>query len=93
MAEGGTVVVRREFYEVGRLVRVEEDVDRDGRVDKWEMYADGRVASIALDTGGRGRPTRRLFYGARGVVERLEEDADGDGVFRPVAGDEPGPSR
>ena len=34
--------------------------DGNGAVDKWETYAGGALAVMALDTSGRGKPDRRL---------------------------------
>jgi hypothetical protein len=78
----GKTIVRSEFYEKGALARVEEDTDGDGRVNKWERHAAGRLVELELDMQGRGFPDRRLIY-ARGGVERVEADPDGDGVFVP----------
>jgi hypothetical protein len=80
-------ITRWEFYVDGVIRRVEEDVDLNGRVDKWEVYGDdGRLAHVSFDLEGAGHPTRRLVYGAQGDVERVEEDPDGDGVFEPASG-------
>jgi antitoxin component YwqK of YwqJK toxin-antitoxin module len=65
-------VTRTEFYEGGALVRAQEDTDGNGAVDKWETYANGVVSSVAFDTEGAGRPTRRLIYGEKGQVIRVE---------------------
>ena len=43
-------------------MRVEEDVDLDGRPDKWETREQGRVATASFDEDGDGRPERRLLY-------------------------------
>lgn len=77
-------VTRREFYEAGVLQRVEEDTDGDGRVDKWEQHTNGVLSRMDLDLRKRGSADRRLIYTPRGDVERVEADADGDGVFEPV---------
>jgi len=61
-------VSRTEFFEAGKRVRAEEDGDGDGRVDKWETFRDGALASVALDTTRRGTPDRRLVYAADGTV-------------------------
>jgi hypothetical protein len=83
---GATAVTRREFFRDGALHRVEEDSDADGRLDKWETYVNGVVAELALDTTHtRGRPDRRLVYGAAGALQRIEADPDGDGRFAFVA--------
>jgi hypothetical protein len=70
-------VSRIEHYENELLVSAEEDVDGDGRMDKWETYTDGRLASVAFDTAHRGTPDRRLTYGLDGTA-RLEVDRRGE---------------
>lgn len=77
-------IVRREFYVDGTIERVEEDTDLDGGIDKWETYRGGRLVHVDLDLARQGRPTRRLVYNAEGGVDRIEADADGDGVFAPI---------
>ena len=79
------VVDRREFYRGETLVRAEEDGNLDGLADKWEIFEDGRLAEVRLDTTRRtGRPDRRLRYDAAGEFAGLEMDADGTGRFVPV---------
>jgi len=63
----------------GFLARVETDVDRDGAIDKREIYApkpgapEGRVLSIVeLDLDQAGQPRRRLHYRADGSFEKTE---------------------
>ena len=73
-------ISRTEHYEKDAQVAAEEDTDGDGRIDKWEIFAGGRLASVAFDAGHRGSPDRRLVYGADGGV-LVEVDPDGDGVF------------
>jgi len=73
-------VTRTEYYEKDTLVRAEEDGDGDGVFDKWETYEGSRLASVAFDTVHRGKPDRRLVYGADGSA-RLEVDLAGDGTF------------
>ena len=80
---------RTEFYEQDALVRAEEDGDGDGKVDKWETYESGRLASVAFDTVHRGTPDRRFVYGVDGTT-RFETDPDGTGHF--VAAETPPPS-
>jgi hypothetical protein len=75
---------RKETYDKGVLARAEEDTDGDARTDKWERYENGALTSVALDTGRRGTPDRRLVYTADGGAPRIESDPDGDGHFRPA---------
>ena len=77
-------VSRREFFERGTLARIAEDTDGDGADDKWETYAGGVLQVMALDTGRRGKPDRRLIYKPDGSLDRIEADADGSGRFQPV---------
>jgi hypothetical protein len=77
-------VSRREYFDNGALTKIEEDTDGNGKVDKWETYTDGTLSVMALDTSGRGTPDRRLIYRADGSFDRIEEDPNGSGTFRPV---------
>ena len=77
-------VSRREFFEAGNMVRVEEDTDGNGVTDKWETYAGGALVMLSLDTQGRGRPDRRLVYRPDGSLDRIESDPTGSGTFQPV---------
>jgi hypothetical protein len=77
-------VSRREFFEKGALVGVEDDTDGDGKIDKWETYRDGTLATLALDTQGRGTPDRRLIYRPDGTLGRIETDPTGSGRFEPL---------
>jgi hypothetical protein len=78
------IIVRREHYRNEALAASEEDTDSDGTIDKWSTFDEGRLAAVAFDSSHRGRPDRRLTYGADGTVV-IEEDPDGDGRFVPVA--------
>jgi hypothetical protein len=79
-------VTRTEEYARGTVTEAREDSNGDGRLDRWETYRDGVLVVLALDTSReRGRPDRRLIYRPNGTLERLEEDATGNGVFTPVA--------
>ena len=75
---------RTEFYERDALVRAEEDANTDGKVDKWETYSAGALASVAYDTRARGLPDRRLVYLPGGKLDRIEADPEGDGSFAVV---------
>jgi hypothetical protein len=78
-------ITRREFYVNGTIARVVDDTNADGKPDKWETYRDGVLARVDLDLTGSGAPIQRLTYGPSGAVTAVEVDAEGTGVFRPVA--------
>jgi hypothetical protein len=63
---------RSEIFREGRLVRIELDSDRDGRMDRWQTWENGRLTVEELDTKGTGTPDRRLVYGGRGGIARVE---------------------
>lgn len=65
-------VTRTEFYDADVLVRAEEDSDGNGAVDKWETFRNGMVSSVAFDTEGVGRPTRRLEYDDKGQARVVD---------------------
>jgi len=83
---------RTEFYENSVLVRSQDDVNGDGRPDKWDSYtprpdhAAGEpayaISSSAFDDSGSGHPERRFIYGPKGSVARVEFDRDGTGQWR-----------
>lgn len=75
-------ITRREFYANGLIQRVIDDVDGDGRPDKWETYDRGVLVQVDLDLEGKGRPTRRLHYDAAGNVTLTENEPKTDGVKR-----------
>ena len=77
-------MTRTEHYQGGGLASAEEDVDGDGKIDKWETYDGDHLASVAFDTLHRGTPDRRLKYGIDGTA-RLEVDPAGDGHFKAAA--------
>ena len=77
-------VSRREFFEQGRLARIEEDTNGDGALDKWESYVGGVLSVLVLDLQHRGKPDRKLFYRPDGTLDRIEVDPTGTGQFQPV---------
>lgn len=58
--------------------RVEIDVDFDGRTDRWEDYAEGRLRRWAV-AGPRGRPRMWTVVDGDGSPTRYEYDDDLDG--------------
>lgn len=73
---------RHAYYQGDMLVRIEEDTNADGMIDKWDRY-DGQVLrEVGFDTSfSRGRADRRALYDARGRFIGVEIDPEGDGTF------------
>ncbi len=62
-------MTRTEHYEKNALVETpEETCNGDGKIDKWETYANGFMTSLAFDTQHRGTPERRFIYGPNGLA-------------------------
>jgi hypothetical protein len=51
---------------------VESDSNRDGQIDRWQYWAQGRLASEELDTDGDGTPDRRLVFGPDARLVKVE---------------------
>lgn len=71
---------RREFYERGVMVRVEEDTNGDGRTDTWETYQDGALKVLELDEDHDGKPDRRLTYAGQDLAT-IESQPDTAGRY------------
>jgi hypothetical protein len=68
------------FYRQGRLERAEVDTDRDGIVDRWEVYSeDGKIVRVGRATRQPGRPDEWSYPDGLGGISRRELDDDGDG--------------
>ena len=76
------------FYDGRRLVRAEEDIDRDGSIDTWTFFETAGdkevVARVEKDTAKRGKPDTFETYaqlGGKTVLVKREEDKNGDGAI------------
>ena len=82
---GGYRLVQKERYQAlygpnGRIVRLLEDGDGDGRADAVVVYGPGgRPVRGELDTDADGAVDRWEHLGPDGRLERVDVDADGDG--------------
>jgi len=63
---------RAEVMKEGALARIEIDTDRDGRPDRWQDWDHGRIVSEEIDTNGDGKPDRRLVFGPKARLLRVE---------------------
>lgn len=65
-------VDRVERLKGGLIDVVEVDADRDGKPDRWQHWEKGRLQYEDIDTDADGKPDKRLRYGAKGEVVKLE---------------------
>jgi len=70
--DGDGVPERAEVMKQGVVARIEIDSDRDGHPDRWQAWERGRLVGEELDTDGYGKPDRRLVFGDRGRLLRVE---------------------
>jgi hypothetical protein len=78
---------RREYMKGTVLLRVEEDTNGDGLLDRWDRYEDGVLVEAAYDTSfAAARPDRRLRYDAQGRFMAVEADVERDGTFVTLTG-------
>jgi hypothetical protein len=79
---------RHSYYTGQTLLRVEEDTNGDGLIDKWDRYDGAVLREVAFDMSfSQGRPDRRALYDPRGQFLRVEIDPERDGTFVAAAGE------
>jgi hypothetical protein len=68
-----------EHYVKGAVAGRELDEDGDGKVDRFEHFADGVLVAVDLDTDRDGRFDRwQQWQGGRLVTETVDVDGDGN---------------
>ncbi len=73
---------RHAYYQGETLLRIEEDTNADGLIDKWDRYEGSVLREVGFDMSfSRGRPDRRALYDGQGRFMSVEVDPDGDGRF------------
>jgi hypothetical protein len=82
---GGYRLVQKGQYQVlygptGKIQRLLEDRDHDGRADAVILYySNGKAARGEIDTDGDGRVDRWEHFTTDGRLEKVDLDTDGDG--------------
>jgi antitoxin component YwqK of YwqJK toxin-antitoxin module len=61
------------------LVQAQEDKNRDGRIDIWYVYENGRLRRVEEDTNKDGKPDLWEAYDETQAVVKREKDLDFDG--------------
>lgn len=79
---------RHTYYKGDSLVRIEEDTNGDGLIDKWDRYEGAVLREVSFDVSlSRGRADRRALYDARGRFIGVAIDPEGDGTFVSAPGE------
>jgi hypothetical protein len=77
--DGKPEEVRYFDEKTAQLVYVEEDRDYDGRIDAWDNYTNGALASRDIDENGDGKVDAWETYSGGRMTSR-EVDRDGNGT-------------
>jgi hypothetical protein len=70
--DGDGKVDRAELLKGGSIDLVEVDADRNGKPDRWQRWEGGRLQYEDIDTDGDAKADKRLRYGPKGEVVKLE---------------------
>lgn len=65
---------------MGALLAAEEDVNKDGKPDKWETYERGVLKTAAFDETFDGQPDRKFTYES-GALVLIETEPDASGKY------------
>jgi hypothetical protein len=68
----------RTFFQEGKKVRAEKDMDFDGRPDYFEFYEGGKLVRVERDTNGDGKVDEWQYYEG-GKLDRIGYDTTGSG--------------
>ena len=73
------------YMDGSKFVRIEIDVDEDGKIDRWEYYsADQKLEKVGLSRSNDGIVDAWLFQGADGTINRIEVSTRRDGQVNRV---------
>jgi hypothetical protein len=65
-----------------RIVRVELDLDENGRVERWDFYGtDRRIQKVGLSSFNDGVMDSQAYYAPDGRLARIDVSSQRDGVF------------
>jgi hypothetical protein len=65
-----------------RIIRVELDLDENGRIDRWDFYRPDRMLEkVGLSRLNDGVMDAQAFYSPDGVLARMEVSTRRDGTF------------
>jgi hypothetical protein len=70
------------FMDGTRIIRVELDLDENGKIERWDIYnPDRSLQKVGLATRNDGVMDSQAFYSPGGVLQRIEISTKRDGRF------------
>jgi hypothetical protein len=70
------------FMDGTRIIRVELDLDENGKVERWDFYGpDGKLEKVGFASRNDGVMDSQAFYEPAGVLQRIEVSTRRDGRF------------
>jgi hypothetical protein len=81
-ANGNGTVESTSHMDGTRILRIELDLDENGKVDRWDFYgSDRKVEKVGLSRLNDGVMDAQAFYEPEGVLARLDISTRRDGTF------------
>ena len=70
------------YMEGARIIRIELDLDENGKVDRWDFYnPDRTLQKVGLSRLNDGVMDAQTFYNPDGTIQRMELSTRRDGRF------------
>jgi hypothetical protein len=68
------------YMDGARFLRIEIDLDEDGKIDRWEYYgADQQIEKVGISRSNDGKPDAWVFEDSTGAVGRMQVSTRRDG--------------
>lgn len=68
------------YMDGARIIRIEIDNDEDGKIDRWEYYAnDQRIVKAGFSRANDGKPDAWAFQAPDGTIAKIEVSTKRDG--------------
>ena len=79
-SNGNGVIDTWSYMDGARAVRIDIDVDEDGKIERWEYYgASQKLEKVGFSRARDGKEDAWSYPGAAGAVERIETSTRRDG--------------
>jgi antitoxin component YwqK of YwqJK toxin-antitoxin module len=68
------------YMDGARVLRIEMDLDEDGKIDRWEYYDDKqKVVKVGFSRANDGKEDAWSFTGPDGTIDRIDYSTNRDG--------------